>query len=89
MPSCTATNTYQAKITPFVTYTHTTVEDPINPLALWGMLGGALAVLDLLAAMLLVLTRPCCRSCEAKAKANAPGIDVKEVQGNELDDVVP
>jgi hypothetical protein len=48
------------------------------------MLGGALAVLDLLAAALLVLMRPCCKSCEAKANAAAAGsggTDVKELDG--------
>lgn len=86
IPSCTASNTFQTKITPFVTYTHTTVEDPINPLALWGMLGGALAVLDMLAAAMLVLTKPCCGKCEAKA--SEASTEVRQTKPGELE-IVP
>jgi len=37
------------KIRPFPTYNLITVENPLEPLALWAVLGGALAVIDLLA----------------------------------------
>ena len=39
----------QLKIRPFPTYNLITVENPLEPLALWAVLGGALAVIDLLA----------------------------------------
>ena len=58
LPVCSGSGSavyYQTKITPFVTYTDITVIDPFDIMELWGMLGGAIAVLDIMALATLSL----------------------------------
>eukprot|EP01052_Picozoa_sp_SAG31_P073292 SAG31_NODE_32313_length_357_cov_0.992248_1_plen_84_part_01 len=58
----------------------TQVEDPFNLLNLWGMLGGALAVIDLTAGLLLLGLKPAFRCCE-KFGADATSLPEREGTG--------
>jgi len=44
---CDTEEVYEVKIRPFPTYTETTVINPLDPMTVWAVVGGALAIIDL------------------------------------------